>query len=304
VSSDLPPIFIIAGPTCVGKSEVAVEVAERCHGEIVSADAFQIYEGFDILTAKPGLDLLARVPHHLIGKIPRKQSFDAAQYRELAEERIAGIRERGGIPIIVGGAGFYLKALTHGLPDLPPSDAGLRSQLDSETTPELVRRLAELDPEGHSRIDRQNRRRLIRALEVCILTGQPFSSFREQIQQPVRRFSGVVLNRDREELYARIDRRTEAMFEAGVVEEVRDSDETGETAAETLGWMPIRSHLNGGLSRERCIEWIQKATRHYAKRQLTWFRREASLEWIRLAGEGFPAGLVEDLARRAAEAGQ
>jgi tRNA dimethylallyltransferase len=300
VTSDLSPIFIIAGPTAVGKSEMAVQVAERCHGEIVSADAFQIYEGFDILTAKPAPALLARVPHHLIGEIPRKQSFDVAQYRELAEERIAGIHGRGRIPIIVGGAGFYLKALTHGLPDLPSSDAGLRRQLDCETTPELVRRLAELDPEGHSRIDRQNRRRLIRALEVCILTGQPFSSFREQIQQPVRKFSGVVLNREREELYARIDRRTEAMFAAGVVEEVRHSDETGDTAAETLGWMPIRAHLAGGITREKCIECIQISTRHYAKRQLTWFRREASLEWISLTGGGISAGLVEDLARIAA----
>ena len=107
------------------------------------------------------------------------------------------------------------------------------------------------------------------------------------------------MNREREELYARIDRRTEVMFEAGVVDEVRDSYETGETAAETLGWMPIRSHLSGAITREKCVESIQQATRHYAKRQLTWFRREASLEWIHLAGEGSPVGLVEDLARKA-----
>jgi tRNA dimethylallyltransferase len=301
VNKTLTPLFIIAGPTAVGKSAVAVEVAERCGGEIVSADAFQIYEGFDILTAKPDPTLLARVPHHLIGEIPRGRSFDVAQYLQLALQRIADIRDRGRIPIIVGGAGFYLKALTDGLPDLPSADANLRSQLDCHTTPELARQLAELDPECHSQIDRNNRRRLIRALEVCLLTGEPFSSFRELKREPIMPSIGFVLNRGREELYARINERTGAMFAAGVLDEVRQADDVGLTAAETLGWMPIRSHLNGGISREKCIEWIQQTTRHYAKRQLTWFRRESKWEWITLSGNEMPAPLIEELAQRARE---
>ena len=292
VTSTLSPIFIIAGPTAVGKSAIAVEVAERCGGEIVSADAFQAYEGLDILTAKPEPELLARVPHHLIGEVPRTRSFDVAQFRELAEDRIAAIRERGRIPIIVGGAGFYVKALTHGLPDdLPGADARLREELEGKATEELVEQLALLDPECHARIDRRNRRRLVRALEVCLLTGKPFSSFRERWWEPIRRYTGVVLNRSRDELHTRINQRTEAMFASGVVDEVRAAEDIGPTAVETLGCVEIQDYIRGLMTRERCIELIQQLTRQYAKRQLTWFRRETGLEWVE-AGE---AGLVEEL---------
>jgi len=299
VTAPATPLFIIAGPTAVGKSEVAVEVAERCGGEIVSADAFQVYEGLDILTAKPDHALRARVPHHLIGEIPRTQNFDVAQYLKMAVQRIGDIRDRGRIPIVAGGAGFYLKALTHGLPDLPFADPALRSRLECQTAPELAAQLATLDPECHAQIDQKNRRRLIRALEVCMLTGRPFSSFRDRQRQPVILSTGVILNRSREELRARIDHRTEAMFAAGVVEEVRQIDTMGQTAEGTLGWKEIRAHIDGSISREKCVGLIQNSTRQYAKRQLTWFRRRSDWEWITLEGDGIPPGLVDDLARRA-----
>ncbi len=297
--ADPPPLFIIAGPTAVGKSAAAVAVAERCGGEIVSADAFQIYEGLDILTAKPDPTLRTRVPHHLIGEIPRTQSFDVAQYLKLANERILDIRTRGRIPIVVGGTGLYVRALTHGLADLPPADAGLRARLESQTTDELVDQLARLDPAGHALIDRQNRRRLIRAVEVCVLTGIPFSNFRDQWKAPVVAANGVVLNRERDDLRARIDRRTEAMFAAGVIDEVRQSEPIGPTASQTLGWREIGAVLAGTMGRDECILKIQQSTRQYAKRQLTWFRRDAQLERIHLAGEDAPRELIEDLARRA-----
>lgn len=294
-----PPLFIIAGPTAVGKSELAVEVAERCGGEIVSADAFQVYEGLDVLTAKPSPALRQRVPHHLIGEIPLTQSFDVGQYLRLAQERIGAIRDRGRIPIVVGGTGLYLRALTHGLADLPPADAALRARLEFQPTGELVRQLAELDPVAHGRLDLQNRRRVVRALEVCILSGRPFSSFREQWNSSSVNATGIVLNRPREELRARIDERTNAMFAAGVVEEVRSIEATGPTASQTLGWREIRALIDGTMSHTECVGAIQQATRQYAKRQLTWFRREPHLEWIEVAGATISSELSDDLARRA-----
>jgi tRNA dimethylallyltransferase len=292
--------FIIAGPTAVGKSELAVAVAERCGGEIVSADAFQIYAGLDLLTAKPSPALRARVPHHLIGEVPLTRSFDVAQYLALAlaSGRIGEIRERGRIPIVVGGTGMYVRALTHGLADLPSADAALRGQLETQTTDDLCAQLAERDPAACAQIDRKNRRRVIRALEVCLLTGQPFSSFREQ-WQAAPRARGVVLQRDRSELHERINQRTHEMFAEGVVEEVRAAGTVGPTARQTLGWREIQAMLAGTLSREACITVIQQATRQYAKRQMTWFRRESHLGAIELAGTSAPDSLIETLAEQA-----
>ena len=304
MSDASPPLFIIAGPTAVGKSELAVAVAERCNGEIVSADAFQVYEGLDILTAKPSPALRSRVPHHLIGEVPLTQSFDVAQYLRLAQERIAAIRMRSHIPIVVGGTGMYLRALTHGLADLPPADPTLRARLDAQSTPELIRQLAGLDATAHERIDLQNRRRVVRAVEVCILTGRPFSSFREQWNAPSVNASGVVLNRPREELRTRIDQRTEAMFADGVIDEVRATGAIGPTASQTLGWREIHAFLAGTINQAQCIQEIQRATRQYAKRQLTWFRREAHLEWVNVESGQALATSVEEWARRAKGTGE
>lgn len=289
--------FIIAGPTAVGKSELAVAVAERCGGEIVSADAFQVYAGLDLLTAKPSPALRARVPHHLIGEIPLTRSFDVAQYLALASGRIGEIRERGRIPIVVGGTGMYVRALTHGLADLPSADAALRGQLETQTTADLCAQLAARDPVAYAQIDRQNRRRVVRALEVCLLTGRPFSSFREQWQAPPQA-RGIVLQRDRSELYERIDQRTHEMFAEGVVEEVREAGAIGPTASQTLGWREIQAMLAGTLSREACIAAIQQATRQYAKRQMTWFRRESHLSAIELAGTSASDSLIDTLAQQ------
>lgn len=293
------PFFIIAGPTAVGKSDIAVEVAERCGGEIVGADAFQIYQGLDILTAKPSVELRARVPHHLVGEIPPNQSFDVAQYLALARERIAQIHARGRVPIVVGGTGMYLRALTRGLADLPGADDELRAKLETQPVAELQRRLSELDPEGVRNIDLQNPRRVIRALEVCILTGRPFSSFREQWSGEPSAGQGVVLTLDRDILNARIDRRAEAMFEAGVVEEVARCGELGTTAGQVLGLNEIRAHLRGEMNREECITALAQGTRRYAKRQMTWFRRETSLESIDLSSTPRES-LIHRLAAQAA----
>ncbi len=277
--------LVIAGPTGVGKSELAVEVAERCGGEIVGADAFQVYAGLALLTAKPSPALRARVPHHLIGEIPLTEPFSVAQYLALATERLAEIRARGRRPVIVGGTGLYVRALLRGLAELPPSDPALRAELELSSAESLAARLRELDPEAARWIDWQNPRRVVRALEVCLLSGRPFSSFREEWAGTPGQTLGVILTRPREELYARIDKRVEAMFREGVLEEVRHAGEIGPTASQALGFTEIQAHLRGELSARECIGAIQQATRRYAKRQGTWFRKEAGLVTLNLIDE-------------------
>jgi tRNA dimethylallyltransferase len=268
-------MFFLLGPTAVGKSELAVEVALRCDAEIVGADAFQVYRGFEVLTAAAGAELQARVRHHLVGEIPVEEKFDVARYREMALQRIAEIEGRGKRALIVGGTGLYVRALARGLSEMPGQDAKLRVEMEGMTLEELQRRYAALDPVGSTRIDRQNRRRLVRAIEVTLLAGRPFSELRgdwsgETAESAIE---GVALVREREELYERIDARVREMFERGVVEEVQKL-EAGMTAVQAIGYAEIKRLLGGEMSAEDCVEAIQTRTRQYAKRQLTWLRGE------------------------------
>lgn len=269
-------MFFLAGPTAIGKSEIAVAVAERCDAEILGADAFQVYAGLDLLTAKPGRELRERVRHHLIGEIPLGENFDAARYRDMALERVREIEERGKRVLVVGGTGLYLRALTHGLAEMPKPDPNLRAELEALSLEELQARYAELDPVGMKRIDMQNPRRLVRAIEVCELAGVPFSSLRADWNGEGAKShgTGVLLERDREELYKRIDGRVLRMFDQGVIEEVRSAGAIGMTASQAIGLAEIRSLIRGEISRQECVAAIQIATRRYAKRQLTWLRRE------------------------------
>ena len=270
--------FFLAGPTAVGKTDVAVAIAEACDGEIVGADAFQIYEGLNILTAKPSAEDMARVPHHLVGTVSLTESFNVARYLEAALAAITDIRSRGKLPIVAGGTGLYIRALTRGLADIPAGSDELRAELASVPLPELLVRLEALDPEAAAAIDTKNPRRVLRALEVCLISGKPFSSFRQEWQtEPF--FHGVLLERNREELYERIDRRTVAMFKEGVVEEVRTAlaDGVSATAEQVIGWREIVALLRGELTQAEAIATIQQITRRYAKRQLTWFKREPLL---------------------------
>jgi tRNA dimethylallyltransferase len=292
-SESIQRCFFVLGPTAVGKSELAVALAERMGGEIVGADAFQIYAGLDILSAKPPPTLRARAAHHLIGEWPAAKAFDVGKYHALATQRIEKIVERGRVPVVCGGTGLYVRALTHGLADLPPADPILREELEKEPLPKLVARLRALDP--HARVDEQNPRRVIRALEICLRSDRPFSAHRAEWEQtpPVR---GVILDRPRSFLNERIATRTTAMFHAGVVEEVAAAPELGPTAGQMLGLREIRAHLAGEMTREQCILAIATATRQYAKRQMTWFRRERGYEWINLQSCAAP---VEEMMRMA-----
>src|SRR5437762_3374398 len=205
--------FFIVGPTATGKSELAADVARETTAEIVSADPFQIYRGLDLLTAKPESATLAKAPHHLIGTVPLSEEMNAEKFRAAA----AKVLLRDNPIVVVGGTGLYMKALTHGIAKLPGANQRLREKLERTTSEELFRSFRALDPIGAEKIDSQNRRRLIRAVEVCLLTGKPFSE--QRTEWP--RSTGIFLFCDRAELYARINQRAEEMFAAGVVEEVR-----------------------------------------------------------------------------------
>ena len=262
----------------------------------MSADAFQVYAGLDVLTAKPSPDLLSRVPHHLIGEVPLTDAWDVARWLDAAQKRIAEIRARGRVPIIVGGTGLYIRALTRGLADLPPASPALRAELAARPLADLQHQLAELDRESARQIDLQNPRRVIRALEVCLLTGRPFSSFRQQWSAASSGWRGIVLTRDREELYARIDQRTEEMFSGGVVEEVQATDQVGATASQTLGLREIRALIAGEMTKPECAAALQQATRQYAKRQMTWFRRETDFRTVRLTFPADEVTLLQEIA--------
>lgn len=293
--TNLPHCFFLAGPTASGKTDVALAVAEACDGEIIGADAFQVYRGLDLLSAKPSPEALARVPHHLVGTVPLGEPFNVARYLETALAAIADVRSRGRLPVIVGGTGLYLRALTRGLADIPPGDPALRAELEATPLPELLARLEALDPAAASAIDVQNPRRVVRAVEVCLLTGKPFSSFRQE-WQTAPPFHGVLLERTRDDLYDRIDRRTVAMFAAGVVEEVRAalaSGGVGATAEQIIGWREIVALLRRELPEADCIAAIQQTTRRYAKRQSTWFRREPMLHPVSLTAAPDISSILE-----------
>ncbi len=275
--------FFIVGPTASGKSEIAADVAARCGAEIVSADAFQIYRGLPLLTAQPDEATLRKAPHRLVGSVPATEEMSAEKFRALALAAIGEINRLGKLALVVGGSGLYIKTLTHGLVPLPPVDLKLRAELNALALDELNSRLAAVDPLGAEEIDKENKRRVVRALEIFMQTNAPASVQRSQWSQIASEVRGVFLLRDRVELYARIDRRVEEMFRDGVTREIAAIGEVGPTAAKVIGFDQIRASLQEKTSPVQCIAAIQQATRRYAKRQLTWFRRQSNFEPLNLS---------------------
>ncbi|PYK30192.1 MAG: tRNA (adenosine(37)-N6)-dimethylallyltransferase MiaA [Verrucomicrobia bacterium] len=273
-------VFFIVGPTATGKSEIAADVARALDAEIVSADAFQIYRGLALLSAKPDAVTLAKVPHHLIGTMSILEEMNAEKFRKLALRAISEIHSRGKLAIVVGGSGLYIKALTHGLSDAPVADPDLRAQLNEFSLADLEKKLRKVDPK--TSVDVKNRRRVVRAIEVCVLSGKPASA-----QRTAWNFDampdGVFLFRDRDDLYQRINARVEGMLEAGVIQEVRAAGAMGDTASKMIGLREIREVLDGKMSILQCVAAIQQATRRYAKRQLTWFRGQTNFQSLNLS---------------------
>jgi tRNA dimethylallyltransferase len=276
-------VFFIVGPTASGKSQLAADVAAPLGAEIVSADAFQIYHGMPLLTAQPDAAILRKVRHHLIDAVPLTEEMSAEKFREMALNAIAEIRGRGKHALVVGGSGLYLKALTHGFAPLAPADPKLRAELSALPLDKLFSRLAAVDPLGAEKIDRQNKRRLVRALEIFAQTNAPPSVQRTQWEVASPFIEGAFVFRERDDLYARIDHRVAEMFHEGVVEEIAGLKQLSVTAAKALGLGEIRLLLEKKMSEAGCIAAIQKATRQYAKRQLTWFRGQTTFEPLNLS---------------------
>lgn len=268
-----PQPFYVVGPTGSGKSALAIMLANLWGGEIVNADAFQLYQGLDICTAKPTAAECALAPHHLYGVLSPTELCDAAFFADLAKPVIADIASRGAVPIVVGGSGLYIKALTHGLSPLP-SDEGLRRRLSHLTPGERVAWLLARDAHASETVNLKNDRYVTRALEICLLTGKRQSELRKAWKDRVPEYQGIQLAWERDALHERINRRVHAMVAAGLVEEIRKATELSATAEKAIGVPEIREHLKGKVSLQDAIAAIQLATRQYAQRQVKWFRRE------------------------------
>ena len=300
-------VICLAGPTASGKSAVALCLAEMLGGEIISVDSMQVYRGLDLGTAKPTPTERARVPHHLVDVVDVREPFDAARWCALASDAVRDLQQRGRRPILCGGTGLYFRAFREGLGEAPPADAALRAELEATPLPELLRELATRDPVTFARVDRQNPRRVIRALEVLRLTGRPFSEQRARWLVPPAAAAGATrmfaLQRQPDDLHARIASRVERMFAAGLVEETRQllAQGLGEnrTALQALGYRQVVEHLRGARDLAETIALVQTRTRQFARRQMTWFRRQSPACWLAVSREEAP----ELTARRVLAAG-
>lgn len=287
---DQAPLFF-AGPTAVGKSDVALLLAEKLNGEIISVDSMQVYRGLDIGTAKATAAERNRVPHHLIDVAELSEPFDAARFCQLASQAVGEIQARGHRPIFCGGTGLYFKAYLEGIGEAPSSDPKLRAELEATPLESLLGELAACDPATFERIDRRNSRRVIRAVEVIRLTGKPFSAQRSTWNDAsiANEDRLIVLNRSKPELDTRINARVDAMFKSGLVNEARNLLERGlennPTAMQAIGYRQVVEHLRGERSLEETVELVKVRTRQFAKRQITWFRRQTAAVWLEIAKE-------------------
>jgi tRNA dimethylallyltransferase len=316
------PVFLV-GPTASGKSAVTLELVTRLGGEIISVDSMQVYRGLDIGTAKPSAEERARVPHHLIDVVNLGESFDAAKFVELARHAENEIRSRHRLPIFCGGTGLYFKAYLEGLGEAPPTDEQLRRELEAAPLEELLTELAARDPETFARIDCKNPRRVIRAVEVIRLTGKPFSAQRAEWRtsrsspgddahsekdqslrtSPATKVFGLL--RSPEDLRRRIDVRVDDMFARGLVDETRAllsrGLEKNRTAMQAIGYRQVVEHLRGERSLAETIELVKIRTRQFAKRQMTWFRRQLSVEWLPVNSNSNAADVAVVVLRRRSE---
>ena len=301
------PVVAVVGPTASGKSDLGLALALRLNGEIVNCDSVQVYREIEIATAKVPLDERRGVPHHLIDFVPPEVRYTAADWARDAVRVIEEIESRGRAALLVGGTGFYLRALREPFFEAPPTDERVRRRLESlreRRGPERLHRLlTRLDPDSAARLHARDWPRVQRALEVRLQTGAPLSSQMKQRPEPpalAARLRVFALKPPREELYRRIDARAEAHFGAGLVEEVRHLLARGVPADSSAlgahGYRRVVEYLRGERTLESAIEQTKLDVRHYAKRQMTWFRREPGVEWVE--GFGEDARVQEEVARR------
>lgn len=285
-----PDIVVICGPTGIGKTDTAISLAEEFNGEIVGADSMQIYQFMEIGTAKPTPEEKARIPHHLVDIIPPDEPFDAARYEKMARKVISDLHERGKLPIVAGGTGFYIKALTQGLFDTIPHDPDIRRRLQEEAEAlggeTLHQRLIACDPKTAERLHPNDTYRIVRALEVFEVTGKSLSTHHQDHQfgdRPFRQLN-IGLTIPRETLYKRIDTRVDMMLQAGLLDEVRELLEKGYApelkSMQSIGYRHMADFLHGRLNWEEAVRTMKRDTRRYAKRQMVWFKSVPEIHWL------------------------
>ena len=287
------PMIILTGPTAVGKTDLSIQLAKAMNGEIISADSMQVYRHMDIGSAKVTPEEMDGVPHHLIDVLEPEEEFNVVVFQKLAKEALTGIYERGHIPIIVGGTGFYIQALLYDI-DFTENDGdtAIRRELEKLAQTQgagcLHQMLQEIDPESAAAIHQNNVKRVIRAIEFYRQTGKKISLHNEQERekQSPYQFLYYVLDTDRKTLYERIDRRVDRMMEHGLVDEVKHLADMGCTrdmvSMQGLGYKEILDYLSGEIPLEEAVYILKRDTRHFAKRQITWFKRERDVRWLEL----------------------
>ncbi len=295
-------LLVIVGPTAVGKSKVAIILAKSINGEIISADSMQVYKDMDIGTAKPSFEDRAQIKHHLIDIVDLKEDFSVAEYQRMAREVIMQIHGKGKLPILVGGSGLYIRAVIDKL-EFPwgmmksPIRHELEKRVESEGLERLYRELQNSDPQAAKKIHPHDARRIIRALEVIKLTGRSFSEYHKEWgkRESIYDVKIIGLNLPRKELHANIDRRVDEMMEKGLFKELKDLVLKGYkevlTSSQALGYKELFDYLEGKSSLQGTVERIKQRTRQFAKRQLTWFRRDPRIKWMDVSGKS-----VEEIA--------
>ncbi len=285
------PLIILTGPTAVGKTKLSIQLAKAVKGEIISADSMQVYKGMDIGSAKITTEEMEGVPHHLIDVLEPWEDFNVVVFKQRCDECIQGIYERGHVPILTGGTGFYIQAILKDI-DFAENDDNTEYRKELEALGEeegsqvLHEMLKKVDPEAAQAIHANNRKRVIRALEFHHLTGEKISdhNMQEAEKEPAYNFCYFVLNDERSVLYERIEKRVDMMVQDGLVEEVKALAEKGCTrnmvAMQGLGYKEIVDYLDGKITLDEAIYIIKRDTRHFAKRQITWFKREREVIWV------------------------
>lgn len=286
------PLIAVVGPTASGKTAVGIALAKEYNGEVVSADSMQIYKGMDIATAKPDEEEMQGIPHHLISELEPTSSFSVAEYVKLAQQKIEDIAARGKIPILVGGTGLYVSSLIDNINfDNAITDGSVRKRLTEEAeqigNEAMLERLREIDPEAAEKIPAANLVRVIRALEVYEVTGIPFSRHKELNRMQDSLYNACMIGltyKDRNVLYDRINKRVDIMLQKGLIEECRavyENEKLG-TACQAIGYKELIPYFENKKTKEECIDKIKQYSRNYAKRQLTWFRRDERIQWVEI----------------------
>lgn len=291
------PLIVVVGPTASGKTDIAVEIAKRYNGEVVSADSMQIYKQMSIGTAKPTKEEMKRIPHHLVDILELSKDFSVADYAQLAHVAISDIYSRGKLPILAGGTGLYINAVTNDInfSEMKKDDSvreNLTRILNEQGKEKLYEMLKELDPQEAEIIDKDNAPRLIRALEVCKLTGGTMTDYKKKnIEQPSR-YNCLKIGidyEDRSELYDKINKRVSLMQERGLVDEARDilssTNNNIKTAMQAIGYKELIEFFEKKITLDEALDKIRQSSRRYAKRQLTWFRRDKNIHWFYKTGQ-------------------